>query len=73
MLTSGFQRAPSGIGCRSGCTTYTRPIEADHVLGDLLERGNGTADAHPTLRLAYAHLKAYETRRAREIASAKRL
>lgn len=46
-----------------------RPIEADHVLGDLLERGDATAGAHPTLRLAYAHLKAYEARRGREIAA----
>jgi 2-dehydropantoate 2-reductase len=49
-----------------------RPIEADHVLGDLLKRGSGTADAYPTLRLAYAHLKAYEARRGREIVSEKR-
>lgn len=49
-----------------------RPIEADHVLGDLLERGKGTADIHPTLGLAYAQLKTYEARRAREMASAKR-
>jgi 2-dehydropantoate 2-reductase len=45
-----------------------RPTEADHVLGDLLERGGNTANTYPTLRLACAHLKAYEARRAREIA-----
>jgi 2-dehydropantoate 2-reductase len=45
-----------------------RPTEADHVLGDLLERGGSTTNTYPTLRLAYAHLKAYEARRAREIA-----
>lgn len=45
-----------------------RPIEADHVVGDLLKRGGGAADAHPVLRLAYAHLKAYEARRTRELA-----
>jgi 2-dehydropantoate 2-reductase len=39
-------------------------IEADHVLGDLLRRG-GEAGRFPLLRIAYAHLKAYEARRAR--------
>ncbi len=38
-------------------------IEADHIVGDLLRRGDGTA---PLLRIAHAHLKAYEARRARE-------
>ena len=41
-----------------------RAIEADHMLGDLLTR-SGKADGFPMLRLAYAHLKAYEARRAR--------
>ncbi len=40
------------------------PIEADHVVGDLLTRSNATA-ALPMLRTAYAHLKAYEARRMR--------
>ena len=40
------------------------PIEADHVVGDLLNRG---ANTNPELlRIAYAHLKAYEARRDRE-------
>ncbi|MDM0104825.1 2-dehydropantoate 2-reductase [Variovorax sp. J22R24] len=41
------------------------PIEADHIVGDLLRRG---ADGKHSslLRVAYAHLKAYEARRARE-------
>jgi len=34
------------------------PIESDHVIGDLLRRGEA-----PLLRLAYAHLKVYEARR----------
>jgi 2-dehydropantoate 2-reductase len=42
------------------------PIEAEHVVGDLLRRaGPGGA---PLLRLAYLHLKTYEARRARESA-----
>ena len=37
------------------------PIEADHVIGDLLRRGSGLA----LLPVVYTHLKAYEARRAR--------
>jgi 2-dehydropantoate 2-reductase len=43
------------------------PIEADHIIGDLLRRGGDPA-ASPTLRIVLAHLKAYEARRAREAA-----
>ncbi|WP_422086555.1 2-dehydropantoate 2-reductase [Variovorax sp.] len=42
------------------------PVEADHIVGDLLSR---TAPGHATtpsvLRTAYVHLKAYEAQRAR--------
>jgi len=38
------------------------PIEGDHILGDLARRG----DEAPLLRVAYAQVKAYEARRARE-------
>jgi 2-dehydropantoate 2-reductase len=41
------------------------PIEADHIIGDLLRRGGDPA-ASPTLRIVLAHLKAYEARRVRE-------
>src|SRR3954453_9861852 len=41
------------------------PIEADHIIGDLLRRGGDHA-ASPTLRIVLADLKAYEARRARE-------
>ena len=44
------------------------PIEADHVIGDL--HGAAWADAS-LLRIAYAHLKAYEARRMREQTAAK--
>ncbi|HLH94228.1 MAG TPA: 2-dehydropantoate 2-reductase [Xanthobacteraceae bacterium] len=46
-------------------------IEADHIIGDLIARGDRTADrtdspdSSSLLRLAYAHLKAYEARRER--------
>ncbi len=40
------------------------PIEADHVVGDLIARG-APADTR-LLRIAFVHLKAYEARRKRE-------
>lgn len=40
------------------------PIEAEHVVGDLLRRGE--EGASPLLRIAYLHLRAYEARRVRE-------
>jgi len=47
------------------------PIEADHIIGDLLARA--PTDALPTLLpIVYTHLKAYEARRARELAAAPR-
>ena len=45
------------------------PIEADHIVGDLLSRSRAEPDPKSLLRIAYAHLKAYETRRAREAAA----
>lgn len=47
------------------------PTEADHIIGDLLSRKAGGADPKSLLRIAYAHLRAYEARRAREAAAAK--
>ena len=41
------------------------PIEANHIIGDLL--GRGDENSSPLVRIAYAHLKAYEARRAREM------
>jgi 2-dehydropantoate 2-reductase len=43
--------------------------EADQILGDLLQRREGLKA--PFLELAYAHVKAYETRRAREALAGK--
>ncbi len=46
------------------------PTEADHILGDLLRRAEAASGDHaPLLRIAYAHLRAYEARRAREQAA----
>jgi 2-dehydropantoate 2-reductase len=39
--------------------------EADHVLGDLLQRNGEPPSSHSLLRVAYAHLLAYESVRAR--------
>ena len=41
-------------------------VEADHVIGDLIARAAAGA-ALPMLRTAYAHLKAYENRRAHPV------
>jgi len=41
-------------------------IEGDHILGDLIRRGERSLPEHSLLRLAYTHLKAYEVRRSRE-------
>jgi 2-dehydropantoate 2-reductase len=40
------------------------PVEADHILGDLLSRA-AKPDDRSLLRIAYAHVKAYEARRMR--------
>ena len=39
------------------------PVEADHVIGDLIARGNNAKVPVPRLRTAYTHLKAYERQR----------
>jgi 2-dehydropantoate 2-reductase len=46
-----------------------RRIEADHIIGDLLER-NGPTTSLSLLRIVYAHLKAYDARRTREATAA---
>jgi 2-dehydropantoate 2-reductase len=40
------------------------PVEADHVVGDLIARGDAAKVPVPRLRTAYTHLKAYEKQRA---------
>ena len=44
------------------------PVEADHILGDLLQRRDPNPGRFSILETAYAHLKAYEARRARALA-----
>jgi 2-dehydropantoate 2-reductase len=38
-------------------------VEADHIIGDLIARGEAARLALPKLRIAYTHLKAYENQR----------
>jgi 2-dehydropantoate 2-reductase len=40
-----------------------QPIEADHVIGDLIARADAARIPVPKLRTAYTHLKAYEQTR----------
>ena len=47
----------------------TAPVEADHILGDLLRRAGPAADTS-LLRVAYSHTKAYEARQARTAGTA---
>jgi 2-dehydropantoate 2-reductase len=39
------------------------PVEADHVIGDLVARADAAKVPVPKLRTAYTHLKAYEAQR----------
>jgi 2-dehydropantoate 2-reductase len=39
------------------------PVEADHVIGDLIARGDANKVPVPRLRMIYTHLKAYERQR----------
>jgi 2-dehydropantoate 2-reductase len=41
-----------------------QPVEADHVIGDLIARADAAKVPVPRLRVAYTHLKAYEKQRA---------
>ncbi|MEP7185534.1 MAG: 2-dehydropantoate 2-reductase [Rhodanobacter sp.] len=43
---------------------HGHPIEADHVIGDMLARAEHTKEANSMLSAVYAHLKVYESSRA---------
>lgn len=47
-------------------------VEAGHIIGDLLRRGNEHGIPSPILEIVYAHLRCYEARRAREEAEEKK-
>jgi 2-dehydropantoate 2-reductase len=40
-----------------------KPIEAEHIVGDMLSRAKATGRAATLLRAAYAHLEAYAAQR----------
>jgi len=40
------------------------PVEADHIVGDMVRRGRTLGLDVPTLRVAYAHLQVYQAQRA---------
>jgi 2-dehydropantoate 2-reductase len=44
------------------------PVESDHIVGDLMSRGEAVSGVS-LLKIAHAHLKAYEARRGRNQAS----
>jgi 2-dehydropantoate 2-reductase len=46
------------------------PIEAEQILGDLLRRAGPEDADHSLLRIACAHVRAYEARRSREASAA---
>ena len=59
LLTRGSQLTASMYrDIKSGA-----PVEADHVIGDLMMRGDASKVPVPKLRIAYTHLKAYENQR----------
>ena len=41
-------------------------VEADHILGDMLKRARAAGVDPGPLRIAYAHLQAYQAKRKRE-------
>lgn len=45
-------------------------VEADHILGDMIERGHNVNVFTSLLEIAYCHVKAYEIRHAREAGAA---
>ena len=53
---------------RRATSRAVRPLEADHIIGDLLRREKeGAKSKVSLLSVAYAHLKAYEARRERTL------
>jgi len=45
------------------------PVEADHIIGDLIGRGNAAGLDLPHLKLAYTHLKVDELQRQQSLLS----
>ncbi|MDR5818534.1 MULTISPECIES: 2-dehydropantoate 2-reductase [unclassified Caballeronia] len=68
-----IERARASFGQRGSLLTASMlrdlengaPIEADHIVGDLIARRRSKVEGASMLEVAYAHLKAYEARRTR--------
>jgi 2-dehydropantoate 2-reductase len=45
---------------------HGNPVEADHILGDMIARGHDVGVFTSLLEIAYCHVKAYEARHVRE-------
>ena len=63
MLTTKGSKAVASI---LGDMEKGGPVEAKQIVGDMLGRARKAGIAAPNLRFAYAHLQAYEARRARD-------
>ena len=72
-LSDATQKRARGVLTETGSTLTAsmlrdlrqgHPIEADHVIGDMLARADHTHEANYLLSLVYAHLKVYENGRA---------
>ncbi|MDQ6646035.1 MAG: 2-dehydropantoate 2-reductase [Pseudomonadota bacterium] len=72
-LSEATQARARGVLTEAGSTLtasmlrdllHGHPIEADHVIGDMLARAERTHDAISLLRVVYTHLKVYESSRA---------
>jgi 2-dehydropantoate 2-reductase len=70
--TGPFFQRTSGVLTTEGSPTTASmfrdikaglPVEADHVIGDLVARADAAKIPVPKLRIAYTHLKAYEKQR----------
>jgi 2-dehydropantoate 2-reductase len=58
LTTKGSAHAPSMYRDLQ----HGRPIEADHIIGDLLARGRGAGVSTPLLAAAYSNLSIYQSR-----------
>jgi len=67
----GIATAPGSTFAASMLRDIERraPIEADHIIGDLVHRAAAKSVDCPLLRIAHAHVNAYEIRRKREHAA----
>ena len=63
--TSLTQKGSKAVASILGDMEKGGPAEGAQIVGDMLARARKAGIAAPNLRFAYAHLQAYEARRAR--------